>query len=224
MTVVSLASSTRKEPTFTAGQEAGNAITHGLGAILSIAALVILVVNAATRGNAWHVVSYAIFGASMITLYLSSTFYHAVRNPKLKRLFEIFDHDAIFVLIAGSYTAFALTVLRSGAGWWLFGAVWAIAIFGITMETLFLNRWPFITVVFYLAMGWLIALVWKQMAQAASGATMAYLLAGGLSYSIGTIFYALGRRWGWFHIGWHIFVIVGTACHFLSALYALPGA
>jgi hemolysin III len=207
---------------FTAAQELGNALTHGLGAALSIAAIVALVTAAAARGDAWHVASYAVFGSSMLLLYLSSCLYHAFRPSRLKRIFEIFDHAAIFVLIAGSYTAFALTALRSGPGWWLFGAVWGIAAFGIVMETLFLNRWPFVTLFAYLAMGWLIVLVWEQFSRAVPPASAAFLLAGGLSYSAGTAFYALGRRWGWFHVGWHVFVIGGTACHFFAALYALP--
>jgi len=210
-------------PVFSAAQETGNAITHGMGAGLSVAALIVLVINAVNQGTAWHVVSYTIFGTSMVVLYLSSTLYHAFRAPRLKRVFEIFDHAAIFILISGSYTAFALTLLRDGPGWWLFGAVWAIAAFGIVMESVFLNRWPFITLAAYLAMGWLIVLVWGPLSRVATGATLAFLLAGGLSYTVGTIFYALGRKWGWFHTVWHLFVMGGTACHVLSALYALPG-
>jgi len=187
-----------------------------------MAALAVLVVSAVRRGNAWHVVSYAVFGSSMVLLYLASSLYHAFRSPRLKRVFEIFDHAAIFILIGGSYTAFALTLLRDGAGWWLFGAIWAIAALGIVMEAVFLNRWPFATLVAYLAMGWLIVLVWRPLSLVAPEATLTFLLAGGLSYSVGTIFYALGRRWGWFHVGWHLFVIGGTACHFISVMYALP--
>jgi len=215
---------TKTPPALTAAQETANAITHGTGFGLSIAALILLVINAVDRGDAWHVVSYAIFGSSMVVLYLSSTLYHAFRPPRLKQVFEIFDHAAIFILIAGSYTAFALTLLRDGPGWWLFGAVWAIAAFGIVMEAVFLNRWPFITLAAYLAMGWLIVLVWGPLSKVASGTTIGFLLAGGLSYTAGTVFYALGRRWGWFHAGWHLFVMGGTACHFFSAIAALPGS
>lgn len=211
-------------PDFSYAQETGNAVTHGIGAALAVAGLVILVANAAARGDAWYVAAYSIFGASMVALYMASTLYHAARVPKLKKALEILDHAAIFVLIAGSYTAFALTILRHGPGWWLFGAVWAIAAFGITMETLFLNRWPAVTLFAYLAMGWMIVLVWKPFSAAAPRITSVYLIAGGLSYTVGTIFYALGRKWGWFHIGWHLFVIGGTVCHFFSALSAIPNA
>jgi hemolysin III len=213
-----------RSPEFSYAQEAGNAITHGLGAALAVAGLVILVVSAAARGDAWYVAAYSIFGASMVTLYLASTLYHATRAPKLKRILEIFDHAAIFVLIAGSYTAFALTILRHGPGWWIFAAVWSIAAFGITMETLFLNRWPVVTLLAYLAMGWMIVLIWKPFTASAPRLTSVFLIAGGLSYTVGTIFYSLGRRWGWFHIGWHLFVIGGTVCHFFSALAAIPPA
>jgi hemolysin III len=206
----------------TISQEIANAVTHGLGVLLSIAGLVILVVQAARFGDAWHVVSYAVFGTSMILLYLASTLYHSIQAPPIKRVFEIFDHAAIFVLIAGSYTAFSLTLLRGGSGWWIFGIVWAIAAFGIVMEALFLDRWPFLTLGIYLAMGWLIVFVWKPLSLIAPPATIAFLIAGGLSYTVGSIFYALGRRRGWYHTGWHLFVIGGTACHFFAALAALP--
>jgi len=206
----------------TLGQEIANAITHGIGVLLSISALVILVVFACLRGDAWYIAAYAIFGTSMITLYLASTLYHAAQEPKVKRALELFDHVAIFILIAGSYTAFSLTILRDSVGWWFFGAVWAIAAFGIAMETLFLNRWPALTLATYLAMGWLVVLAWKPLAANAPPQMLFFLIAGGLCYSIGTIFYSLGHRRGWFHVGWHFFVIAGTACHFFSALAALP--
>ena len=206
----------------TLGQEIANALTHGIGVLLSIAALVVLVVFASLRGDAWYITAYSIFGASMITLYLASTLYHAAQEPKLKRVLELFDHVAIFILIAGSYTAFSLTILRDSVGWWFFGAVWGIAAFGIAMETLFLNRWPALTLATYLAMGWLVVLAWKPLAANAPPSMLFFLIAGGLCYSLGTIFYSLGRRRGWFHVGWHFFVIAGTTCHFFSALAALP--
>lgn len=209
-------------PDFTLGQEIANAITHGTGAALAIAGLVVLVMAAATRGTVWHVVAYAVFGASMVLLYLSSTLYHAFQKPKIKSVFEKFDHAAIFVLIAGTYTAFALTILRSSVGWWLFGAVWVIAAFGIYMETVYINRWPWLTLGIYLAMGWLIVLVWGPFMAHASDLVRTLIIAGGLSYTVGTIFYALGRRYGWFHPGWHLFVIGGTVCHFFSVLAILP--
>ena len=209
-------------PGATVGQEIANAVTHGVGALLAIAGLVILVAQAAARGSVWHVVSYSIFGSSMVLLYLASTLYHSLSKTRVGRLFEILDHAAIFVLIAGSYTVFALTLLRPTVGWWIFGAVWAVAVVGIAMEAIFLNRWPAVTVLVYIAMGWLIVFVWKPLAEVANQGTLVFLIAGGLSYTIGTIFYARGRRHGWWHPGWHLFVIGGTVCHFFSALAALP--
>jgi hemolysin III len=213
---------TGSSPEFTLAQEIANALTHGTGAALAIAGLVVLVVAAATRGTVWHVVAYTIFGASMVLLYMSSTLYHAFQKPKVKKIFEKFDHAAIFVLIAGTYTAFALTLLRSSVGWWLFGAVWAIAVFGIIMETVYINRWPWLTLGIYLAMGWLIVLVWGPFMTYAPPLVQTLIIAGGASYTVGTIFYALGRRYGWFHPGWHLFVIGGTVCHFFSVMAALP--
>ena len=222
MSTVAIDTSLRQSPEATIGQEIANSITHGVGALLAMAGLVILIVQAAIHGGAWYVVSYTVFGISMVLLYLASTLYHAVTARKAKRVLEIFDHAAIFVLIAGSYTAFTLTLLRANVGWWLFGAVWIIAIVGIIMEAVFLNRWPVLTVLTYLAMGWLIVIAWKPLNAVASPAMISLLVAGGLSYTVGTVFYALGKRNGWFHAGWHLFVIAGTTCHFFAALAALP--
>ncbi|GAB1484143.1 hypothetical protein MASR2M78_29600 [Treponema sp.] len=135
---------------------------------------------------------------------------------------QIFDHAGIFVLIAGTYTAFALTVLRTGTGWWVFGAVWAMAAFGIVMESLFLNRWPMISLLAYLAMGWLIVFIWNALLSSAPRLSIVFLAIGGLSYTFGTIFYALSLRRQWFHLAWHLFVIGGTVCHFFAALALLP--
>ena len=209
---------------FSLVQERANAATHGIGAVLAVPALALLVGAASRRGDAWHIAAFSIFGSSMILLYLASTIYHATQDPDRKRIFEMFDHAAIFILIAGSYTAFALTVLRGSTGWWLFGAIWAIAVVGIYIETKSMNRRPMATLFTYLAMGWLIALVWKPLSSAASKDTLVFLLAGGLSYTFGTVFYGMGRRWGWFHVVWHLFVIGGTVCHFLSAMSVLPPA
>ncbi len=205
-------------------QEIGNSISHGVGAALAIAALVILVSSAAARGDAWQISAYAIFGASMVFLYLASALYHGIQAPRIKRVFEILDHAAIYVLIAGSYSAYTLTILRNPTGWWVFGIVWGLAACGIVMETLFLNRWPWLTLAAYLAMGWLIVVIWGQFSALAPRDTRVFLILGGLSYSFGTIFYALSRRRGWFHIAWHIFVIGGSAFHFFSVMAALPHA
>jgi hemolysin III len=204
------------------GQEIANAVTHGAGTLLAVAGLVLLVVAAAARGTVWHLVSYSVFGASMVLLYLASTLYHSLSRTRAGRVFEILDHSAIFVLIAGTYTVYALTLLRPTIGWWLFGIVWGIAVVGIVFEAIFLNRWPIVTVLVYVAMGWLIVFAWKPLSAAATPATLGFLIAGGLAYTLGTLFYVRGRRRGWYHAGWHVFVLAGTTCHFFSALAALP--
>lgn len=204
------------------GPEIANAVTHGLGAFLAVAGLVILVVRASATGDPWYVLSYAIFGASAVFLYLSSGLYHSLSYTRARKVFEILDHAAIFVLIAGTYTAFSLTLLRPSSGWWVFGTVWAIAAVGITLEALFLNRKPVLTLIAYLVMGWLIVAVWKDLSAAAPAATLVFIIAGGVAYTAGTVFYALGKRWPWFHPAWHLFVLAGTICHFFAALAALP--
>lgn len=204
------------------GPELANAVTHGLGVLLAVAGLVILLLRAGATGDPWALVSYAVFGASMIFLYLASTLYHALSFTRASRVFEILDHSAIFVLIAGTYTAFSLTLLRPSSGFWVFGVVWAVAAAGIVLEAVFLNRWPALSLILYLAMGWIIVAVWKDFSAAAPASTVAYLVAGGLSYTAGTLFYALGKKRPWLHPAWHLFVLGGTLCHFFAALAALP--
>lgn len=205
------------------GPEIANAITHGIGVLLAIAGLVVLVVKAAAVGP-WQVVAYSIFGASMIFLYLASTLYHALSFTRVSRIFEIFDHSAIFVLIAGTYTSLCLTLLRSTSGWWVFGVVWGVAAAGIVLEALFMNRKPALTLALYIAMGWIIVAVWKDFTAVAPAPTVALLFAGGIAYTAGTVFYALGKRRLWFHPVWHLFVLAGTICHFFAALSALSPA
>jgi hemolysin III len=212
------------ETRWSIGEEVANAVTHGLGTLLAIAALAILITEAALHGTVWHVVAYSVFGASTVLLYSASTLCHSFSRTQAARIFEILDHSAIYVLIAGTYTAFALTLLRSSVGWWLFAAVWTVAVIGILAQSFYLNRWPILTVLAYLAMGWLIVLVWKPLVMVAPPAVLTWIVAGGLAYTAGLPFYALGKRYRWFHAIWHLFVIVGTACHFFAAIALLPVA
>jgi hemolysin III len=204
------------------GAEVANAVTHGLGTLLAIAALAILVTEAALQGTVWHVVAYSVFGASMVLLYSASTLFHAFSRTRAARTLEILDHSAIYLLIAGTYTAFALTLLRSSVGWWLFAAVWTVAAIGILVQSFHLNRWPILSLLTYVAKGWLIVLVWKPLVSVAPPAVVTWIVAGGLVYTAGTLFYALGKRYGWSHAVWHLFVIAGTTCHFFAALAVLP--
>ena len=203
-------------------QELANALTHGVGAVLAVVGLVILMVVASGAGDPWTVAGFAVFGAAAIFLYVASTLYHGHSRAEIKHVLQIVDHIAIYVLIAGSCSAFALTVLRGVVGWSLFGAVWAIAAFGIVMKSLFIEKWPVLSLILYLVMGWLICLVWGPLADAGRPNLLAFLLAGGLAYTFGTVFFVLGNRWGWFHPVWHLFVLAGTICHFFAVLAIAP--
>jgi len=204
----------------TLGEEIFNSITHGIGALLSIAALVILVVVAATRGDAWHVVSFAIFGTTLILCYTSSTLYHSFTRENIKDLFARFDHAAIFLLIAGTYTPILLTTIRGTLGWVMFGVIWGVAITGIVIRSIYLYRFRKLMVAIYLIMGWMFVFVVKSVILNMPQVSLIFLLAGGLSYSIGVIFYAW-RTLPYGHGIWHLFVLGGSICHFFAILYTL---
>jgi hemolysin III len=174
----------------TLGEEIFNSITHGIGTLLSIAGMIILTVFAVKKGDAWHVVSFSIFGTSMILLYLASTLYHSVSKTKIKNLFARFDHAAIFLLIAGTYTPFVLTTLRGPLGWTLFGIVWALAITGIIIRSIYLTRYRKLMMWFYLAMGWMFLIAVVPIVKNLPVNSVAFLFIGGGCYSLGVIFYA----------------------------------
>lgn len=204
----------------TLGEEIFNSITHGIGALLSIAALVILTVFAVKKGNAWHVVSFSIFGASLFLLYLSSTLYHSFTKEKIKNLFARFDHSAIFLLIAGTYTPFVLTALRGPLGWTLFGIVWGLAVAGIVIRSIYLTRFRKLMVGIYVAMGWMFLVAIVPMIQNLPSSSIIFLFFGGGCYSLGVIFYAW-RNLKYGHGIWHLFVLAGSITHFFSVLYSL---
>jgi hemolysin III len=197
-----------------------NSLTHGLGWILAIAALVVMVVFAALNGSARHVVGMTLFGACMVILYAMSTLYHAFRGPRVKRVFRILDHSAIYLLIAGTYTPFCLTVLRGPWGWTLFGIVWGLAVAGIVFKSVFGPRWEILSTLTYLAMGWLALVAVLPLWRALPGWGLAGLFAGGLFYSLGTVFYAW-ERLQFSHAIWHLFVIAGSACHVATVMIFL---
>lgn len=209
---------------YTLGEEISNSITHGIGSLLSIAALVIMVVVAAIHHNTIGVVTSAIFGASLIILYTMSTLYHAISNEKAKKVLKVFDHCTIYLLIAGSYTPFTLVALRSinsAKAWVIFSIVWAIAVFGIVLYAFFKNKFKVLNIVSYIVMGWVVVIAIPEIIQffkmndAMAGFYL--LLAGGLSYTLGVIFYALQtKNLRYFHTIWHLFVLGGSICHFLS--------
>lgn len=206
--------------TLSIGEEIFNSVTHGIGTLLSIAALVLLVVFAAIKGNAWHVVSFTIFGSTLILLYLSSTLYHSFKRQKIKNLFARFDHAAIFLLIAGTYTPFVLTALRGALGWTLFGIVWGLAITGVVIRSIYLTRFRKLMVGIYLAMGWMFLMAIVPIVRILPGISVVFLFIGGACYSIGVIFYAW-RNLKYGHGIWHLFVMAGSIMHFFSVLYSL---
>lgn len=203
---------------YTKKEEIVNAITHGIGVLLSITALVFLVINAVQNGSAWHVVTFTIYGVTMILLYLSSTLVHSFPEGKLKDLFEIFDHSAIYLFIAGTYTPFTLIVINGALGWTLLGIVWGIAIAGIVFKSFFVKKFMFISTVLYVAMGWLIVIGWQPLTDTLPTAGIVLLVAGGLLYTVGAVFY-VWRGFTFHHAVWHLFVLAGSVTHFFSVLF-----
>ncbi|MEK5238118.1 hemolysin III family protein [Paenibacillus sp. FSL L8-0470] len=208
--------------TYSRREEVANAITHGIGTVLSVAALVLLVVFASLKGTAWHVVSFSIYGTTMLLLYLNSTLVHSLREGKAKDLFEFFDHSSIYLFIAGTYTPFLLVAIRGTLGWSLFGIIWGVAFFGVLFKAYFVKRFLFMSTVFYIAMGWLIVIAWNPLSAVVAGEGMTLLMAGGILYTLGTIFY-VWRGFPFHHAIWHVFVLAGSVTHFFAVLiYLLP--
>lgn len=209
---------------YSKGEEIANSITHGIGAIFAVAALTVMVIFAALYGNAWHVVSVSIYGATLIILYTMSTLYHALTNEKAKKVFQIFDHSSVYLLIAGTYTPFSLVILRQDSykGWLVFGVIWAMAILGITLYAVFPRRFKIFNITSYVIMGWIIAFALPDLIQIMTANQalhgIYWLLAGGILYTVGIIFYAM-KKVKYFHSIWHIFVLLGTVCHFISVLF-----
>lgn len=203
-------------------EEIANSIIHGIGAGLSIAGLTILVVLGALYGNVWHIVSFSIYGSALILLYLASTLYHSFQKPKIKLVFRILDHTAIFVLIAGTYTPFMLVNLRGSWGWSLLGIIWGLAIMGIIFKLFFTERFERLSLLIYLLMGWLCLIAARQMLVEIPTGGLLWLISGGLLYTLGVLFY----RWKnlpYSHAIWHLFVLGGSICHYFSILfYVLP--
>lgn len=209
-----------KEAKPTLADELVNSITHGIGTAISIAGLVVLVVFAAIYGTVWHIVSFSIFGATSILLYLSSTLYHAFYGEKVKRLFRKFDHMGIYLLIAGTYTPFCLTILRGPLGWTLFGIIWGMAIVGIVKEIFLNGKWKIISTIAYLIMGWVIVIAIYPMYMKMTFLGFVFLVAGGIAYSLGTYFF-VNEKVKFNHGIWHLFVLAGTVCHFFAVLSLL---
>lgn len=202
-------------------EELWNSITHGVGAFLSVAALVLLLVYAA-GGGASHVISAAIFGVTLILLYSASTLYHSFRQPRLKSFFKILDHSCIYLLIAGTYTPFLMVTLRGVLGWVLFAVIWLMALAGVLFKIFFVHRFKILSTIAYIFMGWIIIFAIKPLTAALPSGGLIWLVAGGLAYTTGAIFYAWDRL-PFNHAIWHLFVLAGSVCHFFAVIfYVLP--
>lgn len=211
---------TEKRSSLPIGGEAINAMTHGVGVILSIVGLVFLAIISCRRGSAWHIVACSVYGATSVALFAASTLYHSTQNPRRKDIFKVADHCCIYLLIAGSFTPFALVNLRGAWGWSLFGVLWGLALLGILFKIFFIGRFEVASTVFYLLMGWLAIIGIKPIIAAVPPTGVVLLIAGGLFYSVGVIFYAW-RKLPYHHALWHLFVLGGSICHYFAVVAGL---
>lgn len=202
---------------YTLGEEIFNAVSHGAGALLSIAGCVILIVFSAIHGDAYSVVSSAIYGASLIILYTMSTLYHSITNVTAKKVFRVLDHSTIFILIAGTYTPYTLVTLRGAVGWTLFGLVWGAAAFGIVLNAISIERFKKVSMICYILMGWAIVAAARPLYQNLDKGGLILLVAGGILYTVGIIFYAM-KKHKYMHSVWHLFVFGGSVLHYFSIL------
>jgi hemolysin III len=204
------------------GDEFAASLIHGLGIALSLAGLVILIVITVHSGPPRAVIAASMFGASLVLLYTASTLYHSIHRPDARRVLRRFDHIAIYLLIAGTYTPFTLLALRGGWRWWLFATIWALAAAGIALEFTTLGRRRWLAALVYVGMGWIGLLAFGPLHTALAGGGVALVLAGGIAYTLGVPFY-LWRRLPYHHTVWHLFVLAGSTLHFLAVvLYVLP--
>ena len=200
------------------GEEIANSVSHGVGLLAALTAAPFLVMAAARRGGVVAIVGASVFAGTMVVLYLASTLYHALPRNRAKRVFRVIDHSAIFLLIAGTYTPFTLGVLRGAWGWTLFGVVWGLAVLGVTFKSVGGIRYPRLSTALYISMGWLAVVAIRPLWLHVPAAGWLWLIAGGLAYTAGIGFYAAERvRYG--HFVWHVFVLMGTTCHFFAVLW-----
>lgn len=212
----------KKTPNYTVGEEIFNSVSHGVGALLSLAALILGVIWASLYGDGWCIASAIIYGLSLMVLYDMSTFYHAIPNKRAKRVLRIFDHCSIFVLIAGTYTPYTLVALRGPLGYGLFTAVWAVTILGIVLNAISIERFKVFSMICYVAMGWIVIFAYAPLKAALPMPGLLLLIAGGVVYTLGLLFFGMKKRYA--HSVWHLFVLTGSILHFLSVLlYVFPG-
>jgi hemolysin III len=201
-------------------EELANSITHGVGLALSIIGLIVLIVLSVTRGTAWHILGCTIYGVTLVLLYSASTLYHSFRTPRLKRTLRILDHTAIYLLIAGTYTPFTLVNLRGFWGWTLFSLVWGLSVFGIVWKFFHAERFQIVSTLIYLAMGWLVLIAIRPVTIALPLSGILWLVAGGIFYTVGVLFFGL-KRLPYNHAIWHVFVLAGSTCHYFAVMFAV---
>ncbi|MDX9753382.1 MAG: hemolysin III family protein [bacterium] len=199
-------------------EETANFLTHAAGTLLSIAALSILVTLAGIEGDVWRIVSFSIYGATLVILYLISTLYHAFRSERLKAVFRVLDHISIFLLIAGTYTPFTLVNLRGPWGWSIFGVIWGLAIAGIVFKLFMTGRWQVFSSLVYIMMGWVVLIAFKPLFASVDLSGVLWLIAGGMAYTLGVIFYSM-KTIPYHHAIWHCFVLLGSTCHFFAIYF-----
>lgn len=209
-------------PKYTLGEELISSISHGVGALLGIAALVLCIVRSCNPLNGFKLASSIVFGLTIILLYLMSCLYHALKVNRAKRVFRVFDHCTIFLLIAGTYTPFTLVTLRDTVGWWMFGIIWGAAVLGIVFNAISLKKFAKISVALYLIMGWMVIFSFKPLYESLARPGIWMLLGGGIAYTVGAILYGIGSKKKYFHSVFHFFCLLGTILHFFAVyLYVL---
>lgn len=206
--------------TFTKKEEVANSITHGFGVIFSITALIFLIISASVQGNVWHITNFTIYGSTMVLLYTASTLVHSFPPGKVKHIFDIFDHSAIYFFIAGTYTPFLLIAIKGAVGWTLFGIVWGLAVCGTIFKVFFVKRFLHLSTILYVLIGWMIVFAWNPLVASIPTYAVICLVIGGVIYSIGAIFY-VWRGFLYHHAVWHLFVILGSIMHFVAVLSLL---
>jgi len=199
-------------------EDRANSLTHAVGAGIFVAGLALIIVLASLTGDPWKIVSVSIYGATLVILYTISTLYHSVKSIKVRRIFRILDHVSIHLLIAGTYTPFMLVSLRGPFGWSIFGMIWGLAVIGIAADVFFTGRFKTLSTVLYLLMGWLIVIALRPLSHVLPTAGLALLFAGGAAYSLGAAFYLFDKRLPFGHMVWHLFVLGGSVCHYLSVV------
>ena len=208
------------KPAYSLGEEIANSVTHGVATGLSIAGLTLLVMLASLYGDVWQIVSFSIYGGSLILLYLASTLYHSFPHPKVKRVFKSIDHASIYLLIAGTYTPFLLVGIRGLMGWILFTIIWTLAIAGVGFKIFFVYRFSKFSTIAYVLMGWLAVFAAGELIARVPVGGIVWLILGGVAYTVGVIFY-LWKKLPYHHAIWHLFVMLGSLCHFFAILFYL---